>query len=322
MPGFKNAIYKIIRPLGGLKIARYLSRNHPKILMYHRFSESGGNGKLSVDTFRSQMEILSAYFHPMTMKGLIQAFYSGNMPDNAVVVTFDDGYYDFYEYAYPVLKEFDVPATLFLTTGFINKDLWLWPDKIRYAIAKANKASFNLPGFPTCLNLDNKDDAWNEVADHCMKVSNKEKNHLIKCLYHELDVVEPKNAPKEFESLTWGQVKHLIENGIEIGSHSYSHPIMTKLDEKELLEELSFSKEQIFDELGIEVDIFCYPNGQITDFDARVKDALLRAGYSYAVAAFPGRSPLSDLLAIKRYPVNSSISMYEKNVFGLSFLRF
>lgn len=269
------------------------------------------------------MEILRDWFHPMTLTQLLEAYEIGSIPDNAVVVTFDDGYHDFVDYGLPILKELRIPATLFVTTGFVNRELWLWPDQIRYALEKTAKDFLTLSFNQERVDLrSGKEEAWNTIADHCMTVSDQEKKALILRLFDDLGVPIPSDTPEEYRALTWEQVKNAVKDGIEVGSHSHSHPILTQLNREELIRELALSKDQIIKELGIFPKLFCYPNGQDFDFDEKVKSAVLDAGYLYAVSAFPGRYPLEDLLAINRYPASNCIESYEKNVFGLSFLRF
>lgn len=304
-------------------MARYLSRRHPKILMYHRLSSEGTAGTIGVDIFKEQMEILRDRFTPMSLTHLLEANHFGDVPDNAVVVTFDDGYHDFVEFGLPVLKELRIPATLFATTGFVSGELWLWPDQIRYALDNTRQSSLDLPFNSIKMSLrKEKEKIWNTIADYCMTINNEEKKAFIEKLYDDLDVVMPRSAPEKYRALTWEELRAAVKDGIEVGSHSHSHPILTKLEYADLERELIISKDRIHRELGVYPTVFCYPNGQKNDFNEGIKKAVKVAGYEYAVAAFPGRHPLIDLLEIKRYPVGNCIETYEKNVFGFSFIRF
>lgn len=315
-------LYRIARPIGGLQWARYISRRHPKILMYHRLSMDGRAGTIGVDRFREQMEILRDWFHPMTMTQLLEANETGSIPDNAVVVTFDDGYHDFVDHGLPILKELRIPATLFVTTGFVGGELWLWPDQIRYAIEQTRKCSLTLPFSPKKMDLrtgKGKEEAWNLIADHCMAISNQDKQALIVKLYDKLGVSVPCDTPEEYRALTWEQIIDAVKEGIEVGSHSHTHPILTQLNFEELTRELRHSKEQITRKLGEAPKIFCYPNGQGVDFNQHVKNALSRNGYEYALVAFPGLEPLTNRWEINRYPVSNDWDQFEKSIYGIKY---
>jgi len=319
--GLNQLIYRVCRPLGGLAVARYLTRWHPRVLMYHRIGASENRTGMTVDIFRQQMKMIKQSFNVITLDELVNANDNACLPRNAVVVTFDDGYHDFADYAFPVLKELDIPATLFVTTGFVEGDLWLWPDQIRYALDNTRIREFYLPNIPKVLNIAvEPEQCWHQIADHCMVISNIEKLELIDNLFRLLDVEKPNKAPTVYRPLTWEQIREMVAGGLDIGSHSHSHPILTQLEGSELQRELFYSRSLIEKRLACNVRAFCYPNGQQVDFNERIKSEVRDSGYEYAVAAFPGADTLGDRWAINRYPVSSSTSSLEKTLFGLTYL--
>lgn len=315
-------IYKATRPLGGLQLARILARHHPRILMYHRLSAKDEPGKIHVDQFRKQMRLIKRHFHPMNLTELLEAHEQGNVPNHAVVVTFDDGYADFAEYAFPIMQEEGIPSTLFITTGFVNGDLWLWPDQLRYLVNHTETVGpVEIPGLSTPIDIQaNKEKAWNAIADYCLTIPNKQKVQLIDSLFNSLKVDTCFETPPEYKALSWSQVRDMCGKGLDLGSHSYSHPILTLLDPNELKYELTTSKQLIKNNLSFEPTLFCYPNGQYFDFDDNVKKEIRQAGYKVGVAAFPGTRPLEDIWEIKRYPVSSAQDSFNKLLFGFTFL--
>lgn len=313
-------IYKASRPLGGLRIARYMARKHPRILMYHRLSQRNEPETLTKELFREQMLMVRRSFNPMTLSQLLKHREAGSVPEHAVVITFDDGYSDFAEMAYPILKELRIPATLFITTGFVNGDLWLWPDQLRYAIDhRKGTSAFQLDESEAPIDIDvDPDRAWNSIADYCLTLSNQQKMRLIDSLFSDLNVVKPAQAPSKYSALSWQELKAMVDEGLDIGSHTVSHPILTKLNTEELEYELRESKETIFRKLGVSTEVFCYPNGSQNDFNEAVKNLISKAGYKYAVAAFPDSKPIADRWCIHRYPAQYKLAEFEKNLFGLS----
>lgn len=318
---FKNILFNIGKPCGLFSVTKHIARAHPRILMYHRISGSSGGKNLPVDIFRKQIQTIKKTFNPTTIPDLISSCIEGNPIKDAVVVTFDDGYHDFADYAFPILQEERVPAVLFATTGFINGDLWLWPDQIMYAVENRGNQSVSFPGASGTLDKNLSDDeCWNYIADFCLTLPPEERNEVICQLYRNIDLDIPNEAPDRFRSLSWQQVKEMQALGLTVESHSYSHPILTKLTDQEIINELKKSKEMIQTNLGCKVQGFCYPNGMKSDFDFRVKNALIELGYSWGVTAYPTLSPLADLFEISRYNAGASMEDFFKTVFGVKYL--
>ncbi|WP_412535863.1 polysaccharide deacetylase family protein [Marinobacter sp. MIT932201] len=314
-------IYRMSRPLGGLQLAKFLSRNHPKILMYHRITEDPTGEGLTADQFRQQVTVIKRDFTPMTLQNLLKAHENGKVPKNAVVVTFDDGYRDFKDIAYPILTEYDVPVTLFITTGFINKDIWLWPDQIKYCLQRTDMESVSVGKERITITIRGRaEKAWNEIADYCLEIPNEERVDLINNIYDQLKVAYPDSVPQNYDSLSWNDLRELLERGVDIGSHSVNHPILTRMPLNEVKCEVEESRKLILKELGQEPTVFCYPNGTERDFNESIKRIIDLAGYKYAITAIGERFNLSDRFEIGRYGVGRSFEDFEKKVFGLTYI--
>jgi len=321
MTFLKKATYRFVQSLGGLKVTKYLSRHHPKILMYHRITDFPEKGGIPIELFKQHVDLIRKEFEPMTLSELLTAKEQSTIPENAVVVTFDDGYADFAEKAFPILAAAKVPATLFVTTGFVNGDIWLWPDQIRYLITHTSVPELKLSAIPQTFDLtSSRTEVWSVVANYCLTVSNENKTAIIEEMSRRLEVPLPQKAPEGYEAASWTQIKKMVAQGLDVGSHSTSHPILTKLCNRDLVLELQSSKKNLELETGKLIDIFCYPNGTVYDFDKNVKRLLEEVGYKYGVSAFPSRMPLEDNWCINRYPVGKNIDIFKKNVYGLTYL--
>lgn len=267
------------------------------------------------------MRFIKSSFNVITLNDLLVEYSMGRVPDNAVVVTFDDGYYDFFEYAFPIMKEENIKPTIFLTTGFVNGELWLWPDKIRYALDHTSLSVLSVDGIPEYLDLvEHKERAWHIISDYCLTLENTKKECFIINLYNSLNVDVPIDAPKAYKAVTWQQVKEMMDAGLEVGSHSHSHPILTKLSDAQLFRELTKSKDLIKEKLNLSTNIFCYPNGQRVDFNEKIKKSVVDSSYRYAVSAFPSTEPLKDLLEINRYSIDDNMENFHKVLFGLTYM--
>ncbi|MBN2097715.1 MAG: polysaccharide deacetylase family protein [Candidatus Omnitrophica bacterium] len=102
------------------------SRYVVPILMYHHIDGDGEDSSLSVspENFRRQMQFLAAHkYNTISLAEFVQSKVKGEkLPHNSVVITFDDGYADNYGYAYPVLKEYQIPATIFVIVDAIGEE--------------------------------------------------------------------------------------------------------------------------------------------------------------------------------------------------------
>ncbi|UZE97970.1 polysaccharide deacetylase family protein [Alkalimarinus alittae] len=323
MKSVKNVAYTIGKTLGGVKVLKYLARNHPRILMYHRIRATAEGDGIHVDVFRQQMEVLARDFNVVSLESLLQLAHNNQpLPQHAVVITFDDGYEDFYLNAFPILQSLALPATVFVTTGFVSDETWLWPDKIKYMLAESQIDNLLVPELNQTFTLSrDKLLAWHGIADYCLTIPNKQKNPFINELAIKLGVTLPVSAPDMYKPLNWDEVKAMSASGIDIGSHSVTHPVMTKLELADLRDELENSKLTIEQMLNKPVTGFCFPNGLSEDINEEVQGEINRAGYQYALAAFPTLNPLADRWAVGRYPANPDISEFEKIVYGFRMQR-
>src|SRR6185369_4283470 len=114
----------------GLEVVRWWKRKQVRILMYHHF-------RTSAAVLATQLAHLRKTYALVSMAQVASWLASGAaMPENACAVTIDDGYRDFFEVAYPLFREFGIPATVYLVTEFLDGKLWLWTDQVRYAFRK------------------------------------------------------------------------------------------------------------------------------------------------------------------------------------------
>jgi peptidoglycan/xylan/chitin deacetylase (PgdA/CDA1 family) len=115
------------------------SRYSVPILMYHNIDTNGKNSSLSVspENFKDQMEFLSRYnYNVISLSELCRAKAEGErLPHNTVVLTFDDGYADNYYSAWPVLKKYNFPATIFVIVNSIGEEGYLTYPQIREMVS-------------------------------------------------------------------------------------------------------------------------------------------------------------------------------------------
>jgi peptidoglycan/xylan/chitin deacetylase (PgdA/CDA1 family) len=266
---------------GGLQLARWRSRDGVRILMYHRFADRAALAR--------QCAYLRERYRPVSMADVAAWLHEGRaLPPYAVAVTVDDGYRDFEENGYPVFAEYAIPVTVFLITDFMDRKIWLWFDRVRYALREARVAEVTIGELRVDLGSASAREAAGErVANLVAGWSAGDRERLLADLPRLVGVEMPEQAPAGSEPLTWDAVRRLAARGVEFGAHTKTHPILSSLGAGEMREEVAGSQARIEAELGRPVVHFCYPNGRLRDIGSAAA-AVRAAGMRTAVTAEPG----------------------------------
>ena len=325
MPHIKSRLIKTLGPLGGYSICRRLTRGTPKVLMYHRFSDQPASGMVHRDEFRQQIDYLCRHFNIMRMDEVLEAMVSDPASlKNAAVITVDDGYLDFYEIAFPILRDAGLPATLFLTTRFADGNFWLWPDKVRYILEKSKYIeSFTIECHEqgrVHLDKDLRDALWMRIVAYLLRISDREKHAWIHNFSRRQCTRIPAQPSTAFRGVNWGQVREMSAANIEIAAHTRTHPSLSMLDKQQLQDEVQGSVDDIELQTGRRPVSFCFPNGQPDDYTDLVKIYVKKAGCKGAVVAFYDKHITDDPYEIRRFAVGGGRFGFEKSINGVTLL--
>ncbi|MBA2620614.1 MAG: polysaccharide deacetylase family protein [Acidobacteria bacterium] len=279
---FLNLLYKT----GGFAPFHRFNRNRFLILTYHRFSETETPFAVSRRQFAAHLAYLTKYRKVLSFDEISEHLQNGEkLPENAAIVTIDDGYHDAYEIAFPLLKKFGAPATLFAITDFIDGKIWVWTDKMRF-IAMRMKAEKSTVEIGTQrIELENKTAdkiflSGSKANSVLKKMPDAEKDHEIARIARELKVGMPDLPPETNAPLSWTQAREMDASGVSLQSHSVTHPMLTQVSENRLNFELNESKQKLEEILQKKINAFCYPSGM---FDENVWQAVKRNAYRCAV---------------------------------------
>ena len=145
------------------------------------------------------------------------------------------------------------------------------------------------------------------LFNHCRTVTDEEKNRLLDELAKHLKVDVPEKTLGDFQALTWDQIMEMKNNRIDFGSHSCSHPILSRLSLKKMEHEIVDSKKKIERKLEEEVISFCYPNGRPEDINDSVIEMTQKAAYSCAVTTINGvnNAKNTERFLLKRLPLST-----------------
>jgi peptidoglycan/xylan/chitin deacetylase (PgdA/CDA1 family) len=305
---------------GGFAPFRLANRNKALILTYHRFSNSDAPFATSASLFAAHLDYLTSRYRVVSLSTLADLLQSGStLPRGLAVITIDDGYHDAYNIAFPILRRKQVPATLFAVTGFVDGECWLWPDRVRYAMLNTSRRNVELEIGGRLFDLqlrgaESRLEAADQVNAILKQLPQERKERDIAIVASELGIEAPSLPTKEFRSLSWDLLREMEREGVEIGSHTVTHPILTRVTGEIAERELTASRERLEAELGHKVDLLCYPNG---DSNLEIERAAARAGYRAAVTTLPGFNDAeTGLLSLRRIPAASDIAHLAQSTSG------
>ncbi len=287
-------LQKVRTTVGGLlgPLARRWTAAKPRVIMYHRFGPRAPS--ISTEDLEIHLRYIRESFNPIRLDTLLGMLVAGETPPpRSVVLTVDDGYRDFLEVAYPVLRRYEVPATVFVVSQFMRGDFWLWFDRLRFVFENAAAQDFSVigPDGPVRLKLDSpesRSSAWDRVMTRCLRLAPAERAAYVAACEAAAGMQVPERPSGKFAPLSRADIEEMDPRIIEIGSHTRTHPILSGCTDAEVIDEIAGSKAEIEAALGRRVATFCYPNGLSEDFDPRSERAVDAAGYLGAVTAFGG----------------------------------
>jgi len=309
--GLARAINRLANRLERSDAAPYVRRRRcgtVQILVYHRVAPGTDSflPSIPVATFTSHMECLARWFHVLDLSEAVDAMRSGSVPQNAVVVTFDDGYRDNFEYVYPILSALSLPATIFLTTSVIGTPGILWHDRVFRMFGETSAS--HLEGFgpgKQALSLGSpalRRTAREHALAELMRLDRRARNERLAELESQLDGT--RTTPAERLMLSWEEVQKMHGKGVSFGAHTVTHQVLSGIPADERKWEILESKKEIERRLGTKVTTFAYPRGRCGDFDELTKSLLREAGVDCAVTTIPGGNSLDrgswDPLELRR----------------------
>jgi peptidoglycan/xylan/chitin deacetylase (PgdA/CDA1 family) len=221
-----------------------------------------------------------------------------------LAITFDDGFRNNYENAYPILKMFDIPATIFLTTGYIDNQTPPWFIRFRYLFMKTKKAFYQFPTENDVLFLpmhttQQKRLASDRIMHYLQTCPNRQRLILMEKFADDLEVDDFRSLNDMM--LSWPQITAMSEDGISFGAHTVNHPILSTLSKNEAEQEILNSKRVIQMRTGRPVTAFAYPFGQKHHYNKAVISILQRSSFEYALTTELGPiTPKSNLYQINR----------------------
>lgn len=311
-------------------ILSFMRRYNPIILMYHSVNDKSTpyiypDNIVSVENFERQIAYLTSKRRVISLPDLIKHVGEGRLPDKAVIITFDDGYGDFYSKAYPILKKYNAPCTIFLITGILDSNAIKWEDHLAYLIntSKAENLTLKIDGKTKTYSLkspEGKIECIRDINSTLKDMSEEERRRILSELELKLDPIKP----LERIMLTWNEIEMLSsEDFISIGCHTHTHRSLTTISPEEAEKELSVCKERVESILGRRCTLFSYPIGKRRDFNQSIKELLKRLGFEAACTTIPGLiSKNTELYELRRVSApDDSSYIFKCALIGLTLQR-
>lgn len=281
------------------------------VLNYHRIGDPDktpydpGTFSATTQLFDQQVGWLKKRFPIVTLdEAIAVAEGKQSVRRTHVLITFDDGYLDNYQDAFPVLRARKVPGTFFLPTYFIGTGHLPWWDVIAYVVKRSRKRRIQIT-YPTTatFDIDQKGLAFTIAHILLMAVQPESKNSetFLSKLEEACDSSRPQGEPERC-FLSWDEAREMLRGGMSFGSHTHSHEILATLPAADQYQELLRSQAVLTAELGKAIEVLAYPVGLKHTFTRETIDAARSAGYRAAFSFYGGlnRPGHTDVFDIQR----------------------
>lgn len=276
---------------GGLAVLRAWTRRGRgfHVFCYHRIGTHRGPffPGMPLDAFRTHCRYLRRHYRVLPLGELLARARRGEPLGDAAAVTFDDGYRDNLLLALPVLEEFGLPVTVFLTTEPLDTGRPLWHDRVAYLLERTRRERLTLPlgGETLVLDLASVQSRLALVEPLIARLKalpEAEKQAACARLEEAADLGDYRGLAGDM--LTWEDVRAMAARGVEFGAHTVTHPILSRLPLPAARREILESARRISAEVGRPCALFAYPNGLPGDFTPALEELLAREGFLGAVS--------------------------------------
>ncbi|MEN1972039.1 polysaccharide deacetylase family protein [Luteimonas sp. MJ204] len=289
----RDMVAKVLATPGLRRMAAAaLPRDGVLVLNYHRVGDSSHSRydralwSATAEGFDAQVAFLKANCDVIALDDIADALRRPR--GRHVAITFDDGYLDNHDIAFPVLLRHRVPAAFFIATGFIDRKLLPWWDAIAMQVRETSRASLDLaPWFDQPVTLERDREACiRRVLGVYKQLPFEQLAPFHARLAAETGIEPPETVEDQW--MDWDMVRTMADAGMTIGGHTVNHPILSTLSAAAQHAEIAGCATRLRDELGIAMKHFAYPVGSPTAFNDDTRRLLREAGVQQAFSFYGG----------------------------------
>ncbi len=308
--------------LTGASYVKWLSRtNQLTIVGYHRVlplqeaTQYPFPGMvMPKDLFVAQIAHMAKNYCPISISDAIGLLNAGKLPRRAILVTFDDGYRDNYEHAWPILRQFGVPASFFIVTDAVDEKIGLWWDDVaeqvqeilRCNLLRLSPEAGNLPQWvlSTMRKARSPEDIPWITQQLVMRLNHIPRAQRMNVFNLLRSIAGIRKELRKRSILSWAEVTEMNDSGMVIGSHTVSHEFLDEADEDRAWREIHQSVTTLGLKLSTPARFFTYPAGR---YGRNTPILLRRAGIEAAITSQPGSNgEHTDMYQLKRYDAGYS----------------
>ncbi len=313
----RNLFARTASSLGALMVLETLARRDClMILNYHRIGDryatefDEGMFAATAEGLEEQVKYLRKKYSVITLDEAVDLVVSNKgFRGVAVLITFDDGYADNYHRAFPVLHSLGVQGTFFLVSSYLSQPVVPWWEKIAYWVRNCPKETLRI-AYPEpaefFLPPGRRSAVINQVLHFFKSPKTTDGARFLAELEQECAVRKPFRSDSRL-FMTWEMAAEMARAGMGIGSHTKSHPILSKLSRADQLKEVKESRELLSSRLGVPIQALAYPVGARTSFNQDTVSALREAGYRAAFSYYGGlnRMGRTSCFDIQRFAIET-----------------
>lgn len=265
------------------------------VFAYHRIGDPAGSAlfhdmwTVSTADFERQVAVLAREADVISGDDLDRVV--RRRRGRHVMITFDDGYRDAYEEAYPVLQRHGLSATFFLTTGFLDRRRPAWWDRIAWMAQASVRPTLVLSGWlprPLSLDASAKDATIRTLVNRYASLPGDRTRAYLEAVGEATGSGQFPVDLADEAWMTWDMAREMRDGGMTFGNHTVGHPVLARHPMPRQAREIAEAGRRIQEELGGPAKLFSYPVGGRDAFDRRTRAALASAGVRYAFSCYGG----------------------------------
>ncbi len=260
--------------------------------------------------FRTMLEAIGRVGRAMSMDEVVRVCHSGEpFPKGAFAITFDDGFENNLTVARPILNQLGIPATVYVTSRFIDENGMSWIDRIEYAMEFVSTGVLKFPwsmkafSFATAAE---KIAILGDIRTHVKSTPDLDVDAFVSEIFRQLDLEEIRSSREQLDQkMTWDQVRDWCADGFLVGGHSHTHAILSFLSSFQLEREIDVSLDMIGEKGGIVTPHYSYPEGLAHCYSEEVIRTLKARGITCCPTAIDGTNkPGTDPFHLRRVMVS------------------
>ncbi len=294
------------------KLKKSLNSNDLSIYLFHGVIKS----KLKNNSVRNynfkhiNQKIFEKYIRFLSNNGeaiTLNDIFGKNLKfRNKYIITFDDGFYNNYKYALPILKKYNIPHIIYLTTNYVDKNLISWIDRIDIAINNCKEKSLYSNFFKKRFKLGNRNNKiifLNFIRNYCKLLKKTDLNKFVEILLKDLKLLAPITSNNDLDKkLDWKHIIKMNKNNLtEFGGHSHNHNILGHLSKSQYTKEIKNSLNLLKKKGNLQIKHYSYPEGFESSFNHKIINLLKKNKIQTGVTTLLKKQNKKSLFKLNRY---------------------